>query len=203
MMQPPERSDERDAALAAMAAHVPFDGWTFKSLRRGLSDIGVSDSDAEMLFPGGPTDMIEAFLDLWDRRMEASAPDLSGLGVAARVRAVVAARLAEGRPNREAIRRATSILALPRNNRVAARCIARTVDAIWHAAGDQSTDVSWYTKRATLAAIYAATVLFWLRDTSDDDTETLAFLDRRLGDLRRFGQIRGRIQGMVRRPRAA
>ena len=40
-------------------------------------------------------------------------------------------------------------------------CTARTVDAIWHAAGDRSADFSWYTKRAILAAVYTATVLYW------------------------------------------
>ena len=38
---PPERSAERDAAIAAMLPHVPFDGWTRRSLRMGLADIGV------------------------------------------------------------------------------------------------------------------------------------------------------------------
>ncbi len=45
--------------------------------------------------------------------------------------------------------------------------MARTVDAIWHAAGDRSADWSWYSKRAILAGVYGATLLFWLRDDSD------------------------------------
>ena len=37
-----ERSAERDAAIAAMLPHVPFDGWTRRALRTGLADIGVA-----------------------------------------------------------------------------------------------------------------------------------------------------------------
>ena len=87
---------------------------------------------------------------------------------------MIALRLEQNRPHKEAIRRALALLALPRNARLAAACTARTVDAIWHAAGDRSADFSWYTKRAILAAVYGATVLFWLRDASEDDAATLA-----------------------------
>ena len=86
---------------------------------------------------------------------------------------MIALRLEQNRPHKEAIRRGLAVLALPRNVRAAATCTARTVDAIWHAAGDRSADFSWYTKRAILAAIYSATLLYWLRDTSEDDAATL------------------------------
>ena len=74
---------------------------------------------------------------------------------------------------------------------------ARTIDAIWHAAGDRSADFSWYTKRAILTPIYAATLLYWLRDDSFDDEATLAFLDRRLAAIGRIGKLRRRVEGLV------
>jgi ubiquinone biosynthesis protein COQ9 len=49
--------------------------------------------------------------------------------------------------------------------------------------GDSSRDLNWYTKRATLSAVYAATVLFWLGDTSEGDADTWAFLDRRIDNV--------------------
>jgi ubiquinone biosynthesis protein COQ9 len=203
-MTPPERSAERDAAIAAMLPHVPFDGWTRRSLRMGLTDISVSPDDAELLFPGGTADMIEAFCDWADRRMEAAAATLDpALRLHQRVRAVIALRLSQNRPHKEAIRRALALLALPRNARLAAACTARTVDAIWHAAGDQSADFSWYTKRAILAAVYATTVLFWLRDAGEDDAATLGFLDRRLAGVGRIGTLRRRAETALGRFRPA
>lgn len=199
MISPPERSPERDAALEAMLPNVPFDGWTYRALRFGLGSSGASADDAELLFPGGPADMVEAFCDWADRRMEvaAAAQDFTGRGLTARVRAIIALRLEQNRPNREAIRRAIAVLALPRHARLAAVCTARTVDAIWHAAGDRSADFSWYTKRAILAGVYTATVLFWLRDSGEDDSATLGFLDRRLADIARIGSARRRAQALL------
>ena len=116
-----ERSAERDAAIAAMLPHVPFDGWTRRALRAGLADIGMAREDAEQLFPGGAADMIEAFCDLADRRMEEGAAALDpAMRLHQRVRAVIALRLEQNRPHKEAIRRALALLALP--GHVAAGC---------------------------------------------------------------------------------
>jgi ubiquinone biosynthesis protein COQ9 len=203
MMAEPEHSPERDAAIDAMLPNVPFDGWTTRALRRGLVDSGQSPADADLLFPGGAADMIEAFCDLADRRMEQDAVTITAPSLPDRVRAIIVQRLTRNRPNKEAIRRAIAVLALPRNARLAAICTARTIDAIWHAAGDQSSDFSWYTKRLTLTAVYGATILFWLRDTSEDDAVTLAFLDRRLAGIGRTHRLRRRAEAMLGRLRPA
>lgn len=198
MIAPPERSAERDAALLATLPNVPFDGWTRTALRRGLAADGADPRDAGLLFPGGAADMIAAFCDLADRQMAAGldGPEYAGLRTTARVRAAIALRLEQNRPHREAIRRALAVLALPGNTALAAACTARTVDAIWQAAGDRAADFSWYTKRALLAGVYTATVLFWLRgtDTEADDSATLAFLDRRLAAVGRIGALRRRAE---------
>src|SRR5579875_2861311 len=92
-MQAPERSAERDAAIAALLPNVPFDGWTHRALRAALATSGQCPDDAELLFPGGASDMVEACFDWVDRQMEAAAaadPTLAGLRVSQRVRAVIA-----------------------------------------------------------------------------------------------------------------
>jgi ubiquinone biosynthesis protein COQ9 len=192
MIAPAERSAERDAAIDALLPNVPFDGWTYRALRAGLAASGGDPRDAETLFPGGAADMIAAWCDLADRRMErgAAALELGAMRTPARIRAVISLRLAQNRVHKEAIRRALAALALPGNARAAALCTARTVDAMWHAAGDHSADFSWYTKRAILTAVYTATLLYWLRDPADDDAATLGFLDRRLADVGRITRVR-------------
>ena len=65
------------------------------------------------------------------------------------------------------------------------------------AAGDSATDFSFYTKRATLAGIYGATLLYWLEDRSPGFAETRVFLDRRLVDAARIGAARRRIDAAI------
>ncbi len=186
----------RDAVIDALVPQVAFDGWTVKSLRQALAVIGEDPEDAALLFPGGAGEMIEAFSALSDARMAAAAQaaDLAAYRVPARVRSIIALRLEHGRDHKEAIRRALAWLSLPTNAARAGRITAATVDAIWHAAGDTSSDFSWYTKRGTLAAVYSATLLYWLRDNSFDDEETLLFLDRRLENVAQIGQMRKQVE---------
>ena len=202
-MTHPERSRERDAAIDAVLDLVPEHGWSVSALRRALPEA----DDLDMLFPGGTTDLIEAFCDLADRRMEedALAADMEGLGLTRRVKSVLALRFDRQRANRDAIRRAIAVLALPGHATLAARITARTVGAVWFAAGDRSADFSWYTKRVILAGVYSATLLFWLRDYGEDDSATLAFLDRRLAAAGRIGKARSRVERLLSRfqPRRA
>lgn len=192
-----ERSAERDAALDAVLPLVPERGWTLAALRRAAGE------DADLLFPAGPVEMAEAWSDLADRRMAAGAAALAleGQRLPARIRAIIALRLAQNRPHRQAVRRALAVLAGPGAKAAAARATARTVDAIWHTAGDQSADFSWYTKRAILAGAWGSTLLRWLGDTSEDDGPTLAFLDRRLADVARIGKARRRVEELMPRAR--
>ena len=184
-----ERSPERDAAILAMLPRVESEGWTMAAL------LAAAGPDADLLFPGGAPDMVEAFSDLADRRMEQDAADagLAALRVPQRLRAVIELRLRRNRAHKAPVRRGLAVIARPDNVAVLARSTARTLDAMWHAAGDRSADFSWYTKRATLAAVYGATLLFWLGEGSDDEEATLAFLDRRLADVARIGKLRRRL----------
>ena len=188
-MSQPERSPERDAAIEALLPLAGYRGWTIEAL------IDASGPDADLLFPGVPADMVEAYCDLADRWMEADATalPLADLRLPERVRAVIAARFARNAPHKDAIRRALGVLAVPGRGLLASRCTARTVDSIWHAAGDLSADFSWYTKRLTLTGVYGATLLYWLQDGSDGNAATLAFLDRRLAGVGQIGRARKRM----------
>jgi ubiquinone biosynthesis protein COQ9 len=82
---------------------------------------------------------------------------------------------------------------MPQNAPLGLRLLYETVDAVWHGVGDDSTDFSFYTKRATLAGIHAAATLFWLDDRSPGCADTEAFIDRRLADLHRLTGLRERV----------
>ncbi|MCX7933410.1 MAG: COQ9 family protein, partial [Rhodovarius sp.] len=169
---------EEAAILQRLLPLVPRLGWTQAALIRAAGDAAL----AENAFPRGPRDAIAAWVRQVDAEMEraAAAEGLSGLPTPKRIRWLILWRLAHVAPHKEALRQAMALLALPWNAPLAVRLTAGSVNAMWYAAGDRSADFSWYTRRATLAAIYTATVAFWLTDSSADLAPTAAFLDRRL-----------------------
>jgi ubiquinone biosynthesis protein COQ9 len=193
MITPPERSAARDAAIEALLPHAGDLGWNPSALHRAAGPA------ADVLFPGGTPDIIEAYIDLMDRRMaEAARPLLDNQRLSQRVRTLIATRLALVSANKPAVRRALLVMARPDLAALTARCTARTVDAIWHAAGDNSADFSWYTKRAILTGVYSATLLYAVSEPATEES-ALAFLDRRLEGVARLMRLRARLTG-VRKP---
>ena len=196
MAEQESRERLRELTVEAALPHIAFDGWTMAALRAGAADAGLDESEAGVLFPRGALEAIEVHMALADRRMveDVSALEPAPAGVPATVRAAVRARLERNAPHREAIRRAAARLSLPHNAPLALRSLYRTVDAIWLLTDDRSTDFSYYTKRATLAGIYAAVLQVWLTDRSEDLETTWTFLDRRLEDVARVAKARARLQ---------
>jgi ubiquinone biosynthesis protein COQ9 len=180
--------ETRRKLLRATLSHVPFDGWTGAAMLAGARDLGLSHAEAVNAFPGGAVEMMEFMsLEADQRMVEAmEREDLEKLKVRERVTLGVRRRLELYAADREAIRRALAVLALPQNGPLALKLLYRTVDAIWYAAGDTATDFNFYTKRALLAAVYSSTLLAWLDDRSPGLEETWRFLDRRIADAMRL-----------------
>jgi ubiquinone biosynthesis protein COQ9 len=192
-MRSPLAEAQRRTLIEAVLPEVAFDGWSHTALRAAARRIDVSAGEAILLFPGGAADLVGEFSRWADRRMldRLEAANLDGLGVSERIALAIGLRLECVAPWREAVRRGLAVLALPQNAPLGLRLLYETVDAMWYAAGDSATDFSFYTKRLSLAAIWAATVLYWLEDRSEDVIETRAFVARRLADLARIGRVRG------------
>lgn len=189
--------DELRAALApAIARNAAFDGWTPAALASAAAEIGVDAGVAALAFPGGAVEMIDAWFAGIDRAMEAALPPerLAAMKIRDRITALVWNRIETLAPDREALRRALAILAMPRNAPRAARLGWRAADVMWRLAGDTATDLAHYTKRVTLGGVYATTLLMFLADESEGHSETRAFLDRRVADVMRFEKLKARLK---------
>lgn len=196
-----ELPDLRRRLLAGMLRHAPFDGWSDKALRAAARDEGVTPEMASIAFQGGPSELAEFFNQEADRSMAediglavAAALDGGGLSVRARIALTVRTRMTRHAEEREALRALASFLALPANAGLAARLLWRTVDAMWRAIGDRSTDFNYYTKRAILAGIYGSTVLVWLDDRSEGSADSFAFLERRIDGAMTFERGKARLR---------
>lgn len=178
-------STRRDRIVEAVLPHVAFDGWTPRALTAAANDLGLDSSEISRAFPEGTAEVVEHFSDLADRWMIANLETgKSGdLSVHETISLAMRLRLQHLAPHREAVRRALAFLTLPGHQILATRCTYRTVDAIWRALGDRSTDFNFYSKRFLLAGVYTATVLCWLGDDSSDFEKTWRFLDRRILDV--------------------
>lgn len=195
----------REKLALAVGENAVFDGWSPAAVEAAASQLGIDPAQARLAMPKSRTGLIETYIDGVDRALAQALPPqkLSALKIRERIRTLVWTRLEIMGPAREAVRRALAILAMPQNLPLAARTGWRTADHMWRLAGDTSADFNHYTKRMTLGAVYASTLLAWVDDRSEGWTETAAFLDRRIGDVMRFEKAKAEWRASDRRFSAA
>lgn len=188
--------DEIRLALAPeIASAAAFDGWSEAGLEQAAALHGVPAAVAKLAFPGGPMDMIAAWIASIDAQMEAAFADgaLDGMKIRDKIRTLVLFRIDAVAGRKEALRRGLAIMALPQNLPRAFRTAWNSADAMWRVAGDTATDYNHYTKRALLAGIYSGTLAVFIEDDSAHQAATRAFLDRRIDEVMRFEKAKGQM----------
>lgn len=184
-----------DALLDAAMMHVPFDGWSETAFRAAIADSGVEPGLARAACPRGAVDLAVAFHKRGDDEMvrRLHAADLSETRFRDKVALAVRFRL-DAIEDKEVVRRGATLFALPQYAGDGSRLVWGTADRIWTALGDGSEDVNWYTKRASLSAVYASTVLYWLGDETPGSVATWEFLDRRIEGVMRFEKLKAQVR---------
>ena len=186
----------RDQLADAVAAEAPFEGWTRTALAAGARRLDLPPGEADRLFPGGPIQVLTHLSERADLRTveDMEKEGVAGLKIRDRIKGAVRIRLERHAGEREAVRRALAVLSLPFNAGLALKLLYKTVDAMWYAAGDTSTDFNFYTKRATLAGVYSSTLLYWLNDRSPGAEATWGFLDRRIDDVMKIEKLKAQVK---------
>lgn len=187
-------SDPKEQLLDAALMHVPFDGWSETTFKAAVQDSEVDPTVARAVCPRGAIDLAIAYHKRGDAQMlEAiAAEDMVNMRFRDKVARAVRLRL-EVISDKEAVRRGTTLFALPIYAPDGAKLVWGTADHIWTTLGDTSDDFNWYSKRAILSGVYSSTILFWLGDDSDGNSATWAFLDRRIDNVMQIEKIKAQV----------
>ncbi|TGZ82741.1 ubiquinone biosynthesis protein COQ9 [Ascodesmis nigricans] len=193
-------SPTETAILSAALHHVPTTGFTKTSLTTGLRELGYPDITLN-LFPRGEFDLVKFYLEkqrlnlgaLVDFPKIQAEAGLGRLSMTQKIRTLCIERLKANEPVIHKLPEALGLMSLLENIPASVTELAELSDEIWALAGDTSVDTSWYTKRASLGAVYASTELFMTQDRSADFAETWKFLDRRLEDVQSLGKATANI----------
>jgi ubiquinone biosynthesis protein COQ9 len=190
-----ERERTLEKLLSAAKLHVPFDGWGDETFNACCSDAGLDPQIARLYCPRAGLDLAIYYHRSIDKYLieKNELQELGDSKLRDKVAKVIQNRL-ELVEDKELVRRATTLFALPHNNLTGLKLIWETSDTIWKIVGDTSTDINWYTKRMTLSVVYGAVVLFWLGDNSSENEKTWEFLDRRLADVMGFEKFKSAVR---------
>uniref|UniRef100_A0A8C3L2V3 Ubiquinone biosynthesis protein n=1 Tax=Chrysolophus pictus TaxID=9089 RepID=A0A8C3L2V3_CHRPC len=188
--------------LTAALEFVPEHGWTAEAIAEGAKTLGLSAAAAGMFHSDG-SELILHFVSQCNSKLSDLLEEEQKrvqLGEAEKkptdqfLRDAVEARLRMVIPYIEKWPQAVSILLLPHNIPSSLNLLTSMIDDIWHHAGDQSTDINWYTRRAVLTGIYNTTELVMMQDTSPDFEDTWRFLENRVADAMNMSSAAQQVQ---------
>ena len=188
---------EKQAIISAALPLVPFEGWTEAMLKHAAEKAGYDAFMVTRCFPEGAIDALDFHTAEADERMSEALEkgySMETMRIRDRIATAVMVRLEQHVEHREAIRRGLAHYALPQYSIQGMQSLYRTVDAMWRAAGDTSTDWNFYTKRLLLSKVYMSTLLFWLNDESAGFEDTKAFLHRRIENVMQIEKAKGKLK---------
>ena len=190
-----EQTRTLEKLMSAAKLHIPFDGWGDVAFNASCADADLDPQIARLYCPRGGLDLAIYYHRMCDQKLleQNKSREWGEVRLRDKVGTLIKARL-ELVEEKELVRRATTLFALPQNNLTGLKLIWETSDIIWKIVGDTSNDINWYTKRTTLSAVYGAVVLFWLGDNSSESEKTWEFVDRRLADVMGFEKFKSTLR---------
>lgn len=138
----PTLDEIREGVAPLLASNAAFDGWNDKAVSTAAQSLGIDEDIARLAFKDGALSMIEAWIGVVDAEMARRLPPekLGTMKIRERITALVTTRLEIMAADREGLRRAQAIMAMPQNLPRSSRIGWRSADRMWRLAGDTATD---------------------------------------------------------------
>lgn len=192
------RDQQKQALLDVILDVVASEGWSQKAIDLGAEILG----DAGMgwrLFPNGVAEVIQFWSDNLDSQMikSFSEMDSSDTKIRERVANLVRIRLMLMQKHKPAVANTMKYLGWPQNAIMAQKLVYNTVNEMWYAAGDKSTDFNFYSKRMLLEAVYTSTLIYWLNDNSPENESSWKFLENLIGNVMLLGQAPSKARACI------
>ncbi|KAB8224723.1 COQ9-domain-containing protein [Aspergillus novoparasiticus] len=195
---PHEYTNSQTTILSAALRHVPTHGFTRDALTLGARDSGFLDVSVQLL-PRGEFDLVLFWLASRRGLLRASVDNglfekdervKAGLKltVEEKTKLLIMERLRMNIEIRHQWQDALALMSLAGNIPLSLSELHALSSEILTLAGDASVDASWYTKRLSVAAIYASSEVVMTRDQSPGLSETEAFVERRVEDSSAIGE---------------
>lgn len=180
---------------------VPFVGtlgWGEGALWRGAEAAGISPEEAQVCMGLSVKKMLEGYLHviIEDIQDSISVETLKSLPIKDRMTALLMNHFHQAKFHKKTVLKTVRLLLNPLNAPLAWCYSTQIVDALWRQAGDKSTDFNYYTKRLLLAKIYMATLIVWLKDSSDDLRSTQKVLEVQLDTVLKIPTVLNKINSL-------
>jgi len=190
--------DIQNQILKAMLLKVAQVGWSWETVENVALELGYAPGMALLVFPGGLHEILEKINHYFDGQMVEAYQDKGddSLRTHEKVKLALRVRLQAMSPYYASLVKISQFYVHPIRFPLLMKCLWKTVDEIWYLAKDMSLDYTYYTKRGILYAIHSSTLIFWMKQDSNDLQAVFDFLDRRLKGTAKIPHIKSQIQAL-------
>lgn len=181
---------EQDIKTTILNASLPFVnemGWSRNAIIAGAKTVNYPGT-IHGLFPSAGSELVQFFYTQCNTKLanelkeefgDVTKKQQSGSEIA---RIAIEKRLRMILPYENKWTQAIAIMSMPQNVPATLANLMTLADDICYYAGDRSVDLTWYSRRIGIAAIYKMTELYLIQDSSEDHTETWQFLNQRISE---------------------
>lgn len=163
---------------------IAADGVSDDSLLRACRSLEMEDSFCK--FTDGIAGLLKEYERFLDAILYERSEEFEHLRVHERVKLAVKMRLLQYQRcanYRAVLKKQVAFFVDISNWPIFCEVVGATVSSIWLAIGDKSSDFNYYTKRLSLSGVYVSTLLYFIDDYSENFSDTMAFLDRRIDNI--------------------
>jgi len=189
-------NSRRKKVLNISKKFIVKNGWNENLFLKLSENSKYKIDELKVLFPNGYTALLEFYLNELNAEMILSSKKINLIRMKThqRIKALIMLRLNNLQKEKDLFKKTYFILALPKHSKIAVMSLYKTVDEMWFLAGDISTDFNFYSKRAILASIYSATILYWINN--NNLKQTTKFLDNQLAKVSKIPEIKNKIKNL-------
>lgn len=181
---------------------LDFEGWSQQALEKAAKDIGLEPGYLGVMYPGGIAEFTNEFVDECNNTAfnKTKNEDFKKLRTTQKVEELIYQRIATyhrelGDLNR--LRKFAGYSANPAHVAGSARNIYDFASDVWYSLNDKSTDISYYTKRLSLSAIYTKSMLYSLGDKSDNLQQTRKFIQKSIDGLMKINKLKQKLNDFI------
>ncbi len=198
--------EQKDKIREQFIGLLAFEGWSQQALEKAVKNCGFEQSYADIIYPGKIAEFTNEFIEECNSQALRTAlnDDFKKLRTTQKVEEIIFQRINAYHSKLvtiDNVRKFTGYCTNPAHLARSFRNIYEFSSDVWYLLGDKSTDFSYYTKRASLSAIYTKSMLYSLSDKSDNLSQTRKFIQKSIDGLMKINKLKQKIGDIVNYPK--
>ena len=189
---------KKEKLLLEFINNVIFEGFSINTLRSVSLQIFKDINYHLVLFPGGLAEIAEYYEQYALTRLMKQLEETTEIkSITKKIETALIYKVIKSNFAKDFLAEITKFYLRPQNTPISIKASWNISDAIWQFAGDKSTNYNYYTKRGLLFSVYNTSILYYLKDDSDDHTKTEEFIKNSLAKIASIGLVKAKVKSLL------